>query len=100
MTAESRPAARCLKLLREISRYLDGDVTPARQRTIEQHLAACAGCAMLTVRLRRTVAACRAEQSARLPRAVISRAKARVESLLANDGSRAASTPRRRHRNR
>ena len=42
MKARARPSARCRKLLLELSRYLDGDLTPARRRTIERHIGACA----------------------------------------------------------
>ena len=33
-----RPSARCRALLVELSKYLDGDLTPARRRTVERHL--------------------------------------------------------------
>ena len=38
MTVPTRPSARCRALLLELSRYLDGDLTPARRRTIERHI--------------------------------------------------------------
>ena len=38
MTGPIRPSARCRSLLLELSRYLDGDLTPARGRTIERHI--------------------------------------------------------------
>ena len=41
MTARTRPSARCRALLLELSRYLDGDLTPARRRTVERHIKAC-----------------------------------------------------------
>ena len=94
MTVTSQPSARCRKLLLEISRYLDGDLTPARQRMVEQHVRACACCGTMAARLRRTVAACREEGGRRPPRDLMSRAKARIRALVANSGLR-ASTPRR-----
>ena len=83
MTARARPSARCRKLLLELSRYLDGDLTPARRRTIEKHIGACQCCATMAARLRRTVAACRAEGGRRPPRDVRSRAADRIRALIA-----------------
>jgi anti-sigma factor RsiW len=83
MTVRRRPSARCRKLLSEISRYLDGDLTPARRRTIERHIDTCECCGMMTARLRKTLAACRAEGRRRPPRDVMSRAAARIRSLIA-----------------
>jgi len=82
MTAPTRPSARCLALLLELSRYLDGDLTPARRRTIERHIKECACCETMAGRLRQTLAACRAVRAPRLPRAVRSRAEARIRALL------------------
>ena len=79
----TRPSARCRKLLMELSRYLDGDVLPARRRAIEQHISSCRCCGTMAVRLRRTVAVCRAEATRRPPRRVLSSAKARIDKLLA-----------------
>ena len=56
MTAQARPSARCRKLLLELSRYLDGELTPAQRRRVEQHVAACECCETMAARLRRTVA--------------------------------------------
>src|SRR6188768_3189481 len=88
MTVRIRPSARCRKLLLELSRLLDGDLTPTRRRQVEQHVVACACCGTMAARLRRTVAACRAEGTRRPPRAVMSRAAARVRALLANSEQR------------
>ena len=74
MTGPPRPSARCRRLLRELSRYLDGDLTPARRRTVERHINGCVCCGTMAARLRRTVAACRAEGKRRPPRGVMSRA--------------------------
>ena len=99
MTDQRRSTARCRKLLLELSRYLDGDLTPARRRRVEQHIEACACCATMAARLRRTVTACRAEGKERPPRLVLSRAAARIRALLATLEPRAAVTiaARRRH---
>ena len=79
----TRPSPRCRKLLRELSRYLDGELTPTRRRVIERHIKACGCCGMMTARLRMTVAACRAVGQRRPPRAVMSRAADRIRTLLA-----------------
>lgn len=83
MKARARPSARCRKLLLELSRYLDGDLTPARRRTIERHIGACECCGTMAARLRKTVAACRAEGGRRPPRDVRSRAADRIRALIA-----------------
>jgi anti-sigma factor RsiW len=88
MTVRTRPSARCRKLLLELSRYLDGDLTPARRRQVEQHVGACECCVTMAMRLRRTVAACRAEGRRRPPRAVMSRAAARIRALIAKSEQR------------
>ena len=83
MTGPQQPSARCRAQLRELSRYLDGELTPARRRTIERHLAACACCRRMQACLRKTIAACRAEGRTRLPSDVRSRAARRIKALLA-----------------
>ena len=83
MTMTRRPSPRCRKLLRELSRYLDAELTPARRRAVEKHIKACACCRMMAARLRMTVAICRGEGQRRPPRAVMSRAAERVRTLLA-----------------
>jgi len=98
MTVQSRPSARCRKLLLEISRYLDGDLTPVRQRMVQQHVRTCACCGTMAARLRRTVAACRAEGDRHPPRDVMSRAKARIKALIAHSGPRDVPTLQRRRR--
>ena len=85
MTGPPRPSARCRALLLELSRYLDGDLTPSRRRTVERHINACACCAMMATRLRSTVAACRVEGKKRPPRDVMSRAAKRIRALIAGD---------------
>lgn len=83
MTVQARPSARCRALLLELSRYLDGDLTPARRRTVERHVEGCECCATMAARLRSIVAACRAEGGRRPPRAVMSRAASRVRTQIA-----------------
>lgn len=95
-TGPARPSARCRKLLLELSRYLDGELTPARRLVVERHIDACACCGTMAARLRRTVAACRAGQSRRPPRAVMARAADRVRALLAAGNRPPLATRRRR----
>jgi anti-sigma factor RsiW len=82
--ARPRPSARCRALLLEVSRYLDGELTPARREAIERHIDTCACCGTMAVRLRRTVAACRAGGATAPPRSVTARAAARIRALLAD----------------
>ncbi len=83
MTVPARPSARCRALVLELSRYLDGDIAPGRRRTVEKHIKACACCATMAARLRRTVAVCRAGGKRRPPGDVMSRAAERIRALKA-----------------
>jgi hypothetical protein len=83
MTAPARPSKRCRTLLSELSRYLDGDLTSARRRTVERHIKACACCGTMAARLRRTMAVCRAGGKRRPPKDVMSRAAERIRALIA-----------------
>jgi anti-sigma factor RsiW len=83
MTVQARPSARCRKLLLELSRYLDGELTPARRRTVERHVAECQCCGTMAARLRKAVAACRAVGGSPPPRDVRSRAADRIRALIA-----------------
>lgn len=83
MTAPKRPSARCRSLLLEVSQFLDGDLTPARRKTIERHITECGCCGTLAGRLKKTMAACRAEGNKRPPAAVRARAAARIKKLMA-----------------
>lgn len=82
MTRPGRPTPHCRALLLELSRHLDGELTPARRRVIERHLDQCDCCGTLASRLRRTIDACRASGSARLPADVRVRARARITRLM------------------
>ena len=77
-----RPSARCRALLREMSRYLDGELSTARRRSIEAHINSCTCCGAMEARLRTVIAACRAEQQKTLPRAVRARAAERIRTLV------------------
>ncbi|MEO8681539.1 MAG: zf-HC2 domain-containing protein [Vicinamibacterales bacterium] len=86
MTTSSRPSPRCRALLLELSRYLDGELTPGRRRSVERHVESCGCCGTMSERLRATIAACRAESGKRPPRAVQARAAARIKALLTSAG--------------
>jgi anti-sigma factor RsiW len=83
----------------ELSRYLDGELTPARYRMVEKHIQACDCCETMAAGLRRTIAACRAEGTRRPPRGVMSRAAARIRALVAAERVRPAAVAPRRRRN-
>jgi anti-sigma factor RsiW len=93
VTGLARPSARCRSLFLEVSRYLDGELTPARRRAIERHIAACTCCGAMAERLRQTLAVCRATKKKALPRDVHIRATERAEALIAR-GARRNRTPR------
>jgi anti-sigma factor RsiW len=96
MTGPRCASARCRGLMLELSRYLDGDLPPARCRTLERHLKACAGCGQVEACLRQTMAACRAEGKLRPPRDVRSRAAERIRALLAANAARPPARRRQR----
>ena len=85
MTALVRPTARCRALLLEVSRYLDGDLAPTRRQAVERHIHACTCCRTMATRLRRTVAACRAEGKRCPPRDVMARAAERIRALIGRE---------------
>jgi anti-sigma factor RsiW len=83
--SERHPSARCRAQLLEMSRYLDGELGPARRRAVEAHIASCSCCGSMAARLQKVVAVCRAEGGRRPPRAVRARAASRIRELLARD---------------
>ena len=85
------PAVRggdCRARLAALFAYLDGELSAARSRVIERHLASCACCDSLAEGLRRSIAACRAAGRERLPARVRMRAHARIRQLLRLEGTR------------
>ena len=79
-----KPAATrgCRRLLVEMFQYLDGELSAARCRTLERHLASCEPCAQAADRIRDTISACRAANDRPLPAPVRRRAALRVKTLL------------------
>jgi anti-sigma factor RsiW len=82
MKATIQPSARCRTFLLELSRYLDGDLPPARRRAVARHLDRCLGCGTVVSRLRKTMEACQAEGQRQPPRTVMSRAAKRARTLI------------------
>jgi anti-sigma factor RsiW len=78
----SRPPARCLALLAELSRYLDDEMTSRERRAIDAHCRDCTRCRRMIAGLRRTIGLCRATGSTPIPATVRARAAARVSRLL------------------
>ena len=87
----------CRAQLAELFAYLDGELSEARCRAIERHLASCECCDELAAGLRRAIAVCRASGRERLPPRVRARAQARVARLL-DAGARPRPTRRSRPR--
>lgn len=83
MTAR-KPSPHCRALLAELSRHLDGELTAARRRDIERHLADCDCCEEMAARLRLTAAVCRGAEPKPMPARVRARAEARIRALLTN----------------
>lgn len=88
-----RMSPHCRALLMELSRHLEGELTPARARAVAKHLDGCECCGTMAERLKRTIAACRAAGQPRLPADVRARARARIRHLM--EDSHDASRPRR-----
>ena len=93
MSGPGRSRGDCGALLLQVSQYLDGDLTPARLRKVERHIKECVCCGRVAANLQRTLAACRAEGKARPPRAVMSRAAARIKQLVAQERLRRVKRP-------
>jgi anti-sigma factor RsiW len=70
-------------MLSDLSAYLDGELSDARCRAIEEHLDRCPCCDQLAAGLRRAVAVCRNGGLVRLPPAVRRRARMRIAALVA-----------------
>jgi anti-sigma factor RsiW len=79
---EARSSKGCQAALVELSRYVDGELTPARRRGIERHLKSCACCTAIADRIRVIAASCRGTGPQGLPEDVRRRARARIKTLL------------------
>ena len=79
----TQPSDRCRTLLEQLSRYIDGDLTPVERRSMSAHLRRCPCCQTMADSLKHTVETCRRAGVARLPADVRVRARARIATLLA-----------------
>ncbi|MGE0040710.1 MAG: anti-sigma factor [Vicinamibacterales bacterium] len=79
-----RSEADCRARLERLFAYLDGELDGRSAAALERHLDGCECCGGLALSLKRTIASCRAAGAPALPKAVQSRAKARVKALLAD----------------
>jgi len=70
--------AHCLKVLRELSSYLDDDLARDLSRKVTQHLKACANCEVFVASLRQTIVLCKHSATA----ALSSAAKARLRRQI------------------
>ena len=82
-----RPSPKCRAVLLDVSRYLDGELSPSRRRRVEAHIDSCRCCGTMAARLRAVIAACRAAGRTPAPRAVMARASTRIRKLL-DEGQR------------
>jgi anti-sigma factor RsiW len=78
------PETRCRRLLEQLSRYIDGELTATERRAVAGHLRRCPCCQTMADSLKHTVELCRKAGGARLPSDVKSRARARITTLLAS----------------
>lgn len=72
----------CRQQIDTLFAYLDSELTPARARRIEQHLASCDCCGALAESLRRAMALCRAAGGCEVPAKVHRRAVARARTIM------------------
>ncbi|HOQ59989.1 MAG TPA: zf-HC2 domain-containing protein [Vicinamibacterales bacterium] len=77
----------CRRLLEQLSRYIDGDLTAVERKAVAAHLRRCPCCRTMADSLKHTVELCHEAGAARLPADVTRRARARIASLLASDRS-------------
>jgi anti-sigma factor RsiW len=75
---------RCRRLLEQVSRYIDDELTAAERRAVASHLRQCPCCQTMADSLKHTVDVCRKAGGARLPADVKLRARERIATLLAS----------------
>lgn len=81
--ARREHSGRCKRLLDQLMAYLDGELTPARCREVERHVAACECCGTMTDNVRAVMALCRSDRPTPVPAALRAGARARIRALLA-----------------
>jgi len=75
---------RCRRLLEQLSRYIDDELTATERRAVAAHLRRCPCCQTMADSLKHTVEVCQKAGGARLPSDVKARARARITTLLAS----------------
>ena len=73
----------CRELVEQLSRFIDGDLSAVERRAVALHLRKCPCCDDFVESLRDTVRVCRQAGHVTLPRVVRTRARARIQILLA-----------------
>ena len=69
----------CLDVIRELSNYIDVDVSPELRSQIEAHLPACAHCTAIYDGLRNSITLVTDERSFQLPAGFSQRLRAKLE---------------------
>lgn len=80
-SAAAAAKARCARA-DDVWPYLDGELTPARTRSMAAHIAACPHCGAVAERLCGLLEECRSAGCRALPPAVRARARARARRLV------------------
>jgi anti-sigma factor RsiW len=78
-------SGKCRQRIDRMFEWIDGELTPAQARVIEQHLETCDGCGGLAEDLRRAIAACRMAGDCRIPATVHRRARARARQMMGKE---------------
>lgn len=73
----------CEGIVKRVSSYLDGDLTAAECRALEQHCRTCASCHRRAGAVCRMVGLCRRAGRRRVPTAVTKRAAASARRVIA-----------------
>lgn len=81
--SRTQAAARCRKILRTISEYLDNDLPKSACKVIRRHLGACPECDGVVRSLKRTINLCRKADVARLTAADKTRLRKEILSAAA-----------------
>ncbi len=86
-SAAAAAKARCARA-DDVWPYLDGELTPARAKSMAAHIGTCETCGTVARRLCALLEECRSEGCRSLPPDVRGRAQARVKALLASRRTR------------
>jgi anti-sigma factor RsiW len=75
-------SGQCRERIDQMFGWIDGELTSAQARAIEEHLETCDCCGGLAEDLRRAIAACRMAGDCRIPLTVRRRARARARQIM------------------